>query len=117
MRFEIVNIGTSLGGLNALRTLLGGLPAGFPLTITLVKHRTPDADDSLRELLQAVTPLVVREAEDKTPILPGHVYIAPANYHLLVEREFLALSIDEKVISARPSIDVLFESAADSYGS
>jgi two-component system, chemotaxis family, protein-glutamate methylesterase/glutaminase len=116
MAFAIAVLGTSLGGLKALRTVLSALPGDFALPLAIVQHRGPSTDDTLRGLLQAVTTLAVREAEDKEALAPGHVYLAPASYHLLVERGQLSLSVDDKVNAARPAIDVLFESAAASYG-
>jgi two-component system, chemotaxis family, protein-glutamate methylesterase/glutaminase len=112
----VVVIGASLGGFDAVRLLLGGLPAGFPAPIVLVQHRMSDSDGLLVELLGAESLLPVSEPEDKDPILPGHVYLAPSDYHLLVERGFFSLSMEDPVHHARPSIDVLFQSAADSYG-
>jgi two-component system chemotaxis response regulator CheB len=113
--FKIVVIGTSLGGLSALQTVLGNLPTDFPLPVAIVQHRHKDSDDALRAMIQEYTSLTVREVEDKDEISPGKVYLAPADYHLLVEPGFFALSTDEPVSYARPSIDVLFESAADIY--
>lgn len=117
-RPELVVVGTSLGGLHALSRLLGVLPAGFPLALAIVQHRTTaQGGRGLADLLQERTPLPVADAEDKMAIEPGRVYLAPADYHLLVEeRGLFALSIDPPVRSARPSIDVLFQSAADAYG-
>jgi two-component system, chemotaxis family, protein-glutamate methylesterase/glutaminase len=115
MRTELVVVGTSLGGLSALEILLGGLPAELPLAIAVVQHRGLDAQDTLALLLQLHCALPVGEPEDKEPIEKGRVYIAPADYHLLVDRGSFALSTEAKVCYARPSIDVLFESAADAY--
>ncbi|MBD2242772.1 chemotaxis protein CheB [Nostoc sp. FACHB-888] len=115
MAFEIVVIGTSLGGLSALKILLGNLPADFLVPIAIVQHRHKESNNTLQELLQEYTSLPIREVEDKDEILPGHIYLAPADYHLLVEPGHFALSTDEPVSYARPSIDVLFESAADVY--
>ncbi len=115
-RFSIVVLGTSLGGLEALKRVLGGLAADFPLPVTVVQHRAPSGPPVLAALLQRYCPLQVRDADDKERLVPGRVYLAPADYHLLVERGSLALSVDERVSFARPSIDVLFESAAASYG-
>ncbi|BCL33634.1 putative chemotaxis protein-glutamate methylesterase [Nostoc sp. MS1] len=109
-------MGTSLGGLSALQTVLGNLPADFPLPVAIVQHRHKNSDDTLRGMIQEYTSLPVREVEDKDEISPGKVYLAPADYHLLVEPGFFALSTDEPVSYARPSIDVLFDSAADIYG-
>jgi len=113
---KIVVVGTSLGGLNALHTLLDGLPADFKVPVAIVQHRRAASDDGLSGLLQKHTALPVAEAEDKEEIVPGRIYLAPADYHLLVERGNFALSTDPPVYHARPSIDVLFESAADAYG-
>jgi two-component system chemotaxis response regulator CheB len=114
---ELVVIGTSLGGLNALTRLLGSLPPTFSVPIAIVQHRSASPQSGgLAELLQQQTGLRVIEAEDKMPLEPGTAYLAPADYHLLVEgRGQLALSTDLPVRSARPSIDVLFETAADAY--
>jgi two-component system chemotaxis response regulator CheB len=117
MKPELVVIGTSLGGLNALLSVLKPLPRDLPVPILIVQHRGPSPDRSLVDLLQKHTELTVTEAEDKTALAPATVFIAPADYHLLVEqRGSLALSTEGPVRSARPSIDVLFETAADAYG-
>jgi len=115
MGVELIVAGASLGGFDAVATLLGALPEDYPLPLAVVQHRSVDSDDLLSLLLQRTTRLPLAEVEDKQPILPGRVYIAPANYHLLVERNHFALSVDHRVQYARPSIDVLFESAADAY--
>jgi two-component system chemotaxis response regulator CheB len=112
----LVAIGASLGGLDAVRLLLSGLPKTFPLPVVIVQHRMSDPDGMLVELLRERSLLPVVEPEDKDPIIGGHVYLAPSDYHLLVETGFFSLSMDEPVCHSRPSIDVLFESAADSYG-
>lgn len=112
----IVVIGASLGGLHAVETLLGGLPASFPRPVAIVQHREAGSDDRLSELLQSHTALPVAEVEDKEPITPGRVYLAPADYHLLIENGNFALSTEPPVWHARPSIDVLFESAAEARG-
>lgn len=117
MGVSVVVVGTSLGGLSALRVLLSGLPKEFRPAIVIVQHRGKPADDALANILGAETSLPVSEPNDKEVLEPGHVYVAPADYHLLVEPGSLALSIDAPVNHARPSIDVLFESAADAYGS
>jgi two-component system chemotaxis response regulator CheB len=113
--FELVVVGTSLGGLHALEVLLSGLPNSFPLSIAVVQHRYKDSNLSLSFFLQPHCALPLKEAEDKEVIVPGRVYFAPADYHLLVEPGRLALSTEAPVLYARPSIDVLFESAADAY--
>jgi len=114
--YEIVAIGTSWGGLNALSTVLSGLPATFALPIVVVQHRSADGAGMLAELLQTQTRLIVTEVDDKHPCLPGHVHIAPPSYHLLVERGFFSLTTDAPVRYSRPSIDVTFASVADEYG-
>ena len=115
---ELVAVGTSLGGLNALTALLQALPGRFPVPIVIVQHRTVSPDGGgLTQLLQDYAKLRVVEADDKMTMEPSTVYIAPADYHLLIEeRGMLALSTDAPVRSARPSIDVLFQTAADAYG-
>jgi two-component system chemotaxis response regulator CheB len=113
---EIIVVGTSWGGLAALRQLISELPAEFGLPLVIVQHRHKRSGQLLTSLLQDCTPLCVCEIEDKAPIEPGNVYVAPADYHLLIEDEHFALSTDEPVRYSRPSIDVTFVSAADSYG-
>lgn len=115
MAYEIIVVGTSWGGLAALRELIVGLPAGFALPLVLVAHRHRDSGQLLTSLLQDATPLAVCDAEDKAPITSG-IHLAPADYHLLVEEGFFSLSTDEPVAFSRPSIDVTFGSAADAYG-
>jgi two-component system, chemotaxis family, protein-glutamate methylesterase/glutaminase len=117
-RPDLVAFGTSLGGLKALSAVLGTLPATFSLPIVVVQHRgIGGGGQSLATLLQDYTRLTVQEAEDKMTLEAGSVYLAPADYHLMVESPgMLALSTDTPVRSARPSIDVLFETAADAYG-
>ena len=112
---ELIVVGTSLGGLNALTTVLGHLPRQFPVPIAIVQHRTNTPDGGgLVALLQAHSQLDVVEADDKMSMRAGTVYLAPSDYHLLIEAAgTLALSTDAPVRSARPSIDVLFETAAD----
>ena len=112
-RIELVVVGCSAGGLRALHTLLGGLHARFPRPIVAVCHTGSDDVSLLCELLARSSPLPVEEATERTSPLPGRVYIAPSGYHLLLGRDGrFALSIDARVGFARPSIDVLFDSAA-----
>lgn len=114
---EAVVIGASAGGVEALRPLLGSLPAGFAPAVLVVLHQPPDAGGALAGLLDAGCALPVAEAIDKAPVQPGTVVLAPANYHLLVEPErTLALSVDPPVLYSRPAIDPLFESAAIAFG-
>jgi two-component system chemotaxis response regulator CheB len=113
--YSVVVIGTSWGGLAALSTLLHDLPADFNLPIVVVQHRGKDSERLLAELLQDTTALNVCEIEDKEPLTAGTVHIAPANYHVLIEEGHLSLSTDDMVRFSRPSIDVMFMSAADTY--
>lgn len=114
---ELVVIGGSAGALDALARILPALPSGFPLPIALVLHVSPGRPSLLPEVLGAKCELVVKEAEDKEPLVAGTLYVAPPNYHLLVEpRRCVSLSVDAPVHFSRPSIDVLFESAADACG-
>lgn len=115
MAFEIVVVGASTGGLKALQVLLSGLPADFSLPMVMVQHRGKDMDTDLCDFLARSSPLPVTEPEDKESLAAGHAYLAPRDYHLLVQSGSFALSTDSPVGFARPSIDVLFESAADEY--
>ena len=110
----IVLVGVSAGGLDAVSTILRGLPATFGLALVVVQHRSKEST-LLCELLQDVSPLPVAEAIDKEPIEAGRVYLAPPDYHLLVEAGYLSLSLEEPASYSRPSIDLAFESAAYSY--
>ena len=119
MACGVVVIGSSLGGLDAVSAVLTALPEGFHVPIVIAQHRAtvPPADGNLQAIWQRHSSLVVCDAEDKSAIAPGHVYVAPADYHLMIEaRDLLALSTDGPVLWARPSIDVLFETAAEAYG-
>jgi two-component system chemotaxis response regulator CheB len=109
---RLVVMGASQGGLVAMQRFLGGLPGEFALPVVLVLHRGKQKEELLTGLLQKTSPLKVVEAEDKTDLVGGRIYVAPADYHLLVDGSHLALSAERPVNYARPSIDVLFESAA-----
>src|SRR5436309_14988999 len=114
--YELIAVGTSWGGLTALSSLLADLPAEIEQPIVVAQHRSSvSPDGGLSVLLADHTDRVVRDAEDKDRLEPRHVYLAPPDYHLLVEPGSLALSTDAVVQYARPSIDVLFESVADAY--
>jgi two-component system chemotaxis response regulator CheB len=117
MPYSIVALGTSWGGLSAMMKLLGGLPEEFPIPIVVVQHRSKDSDRLLVQLLQDATHLNVCEVEDKDVLCAGTVHVAPANYHILIESGHLSLTIEEPVRFSRPSIDVMFASAADTYRS
>ncbi len=115
MTCGIVVVGSSWGGLAALVQLLRGLPAGLSSPVVIAQHRR-DAPSGLALLLARQTGWKVREAEDKEPMFPSVAYVAPPGYHLMIERPgHLALSTEGPVRFARPSIDVLFESAAAAY--
>lgn len=113
--YALAVVGTSWGGLEAMRTLLDGLPAQFEMPMIFVQHRSRDSDASLARILQDHTRLQVCEVEDKQPVEPGAVYIAPANYHTLIEEGFFSLSTEAPVRYSRPSIDVAMTSAAAAY--
>jgi two-component system chemotaxis response regulator CheB len=117
MRAEAVVIGASAGALEALSLILPSLPAQYGLPVMIVVHIPPDRKSILAELFREKCAIRVVEAEDKEPICGGTAYFAPPDYHLLVEKDkSLSLSNDEPVLYSRPSVDVLFESAADAYG-
>ena len=113
--YDIAMVGTSWGGLSALRTLVSGLPDSLCMAVTIIQHRHKDSDHLLRTLLQERSTLTVCEVEDKMPIERGTVYVAPPDYHTLVEPGHFSLSTEAPVRYSRPSIDVAFGSAADSY--
>ena len=113
--YEIIVVGTSWGGLAALRTVIDALPTEFDIPVAVVQHRHRDSDAMLAQFLQQHTRLRVCEIEDKQVIEPGRIFIAPANYHTLVEEGHFSLSTEAPVRYSRPSIDVAMTSAADSY--
>jgi two-component system, chemotaxis family, protein-glutamate methylesterase/glutaminase len=115
-RIDAIVIGASAGGVEALSILLPALPAGLRTPLIIVLHLPRERPSLLAEIFARKCALKVKEAEDKMRVEPGTVYFAPPDYHLLLdEGPQLALSIDELVHFSRPSIDVLFESAADIY--
>jgi two-component system chemotaxis response regulator CheB len=114
---DAIVIGTSAGGIEALSVILPSLPAGLRAAVFIVLHLPRERPSLLVDIFAPRCALPVREAEDKEPVEPGTVYFAPPDYHLLLdEGPRMALSADEPVNYSRPSIDVLFESAADIYG-
>jgi two-component system chemotaxis response regulator CheB len=116
-RYELIAIGCSMGGMAALEKIFGMLPADFPVPIVVAQHRYRTSGEALPGFLRRHSQLEVVDAIDKQWLRRGHVYLAPADYHLLVDRGGeLSLSVDAAVAYSRPSIDVLFESAADAYG-
>lgn len=117
-RFKCIVIGVSAGGMDALSRILPIMPADFPLPVIVVQHLDPHSTDCyFAQYFNERCPLEVREANERETIMVGNVYFAPANYHLLIENDkTFSLSADEKVNYSRPSIDILFESAAETYG-
>ena len=116
MSYEMIAIGASWGGLLAVGTLLEGIPAELDQAIVVAQHRSAESSRGVLEsLLQRHISRPVSEPADKEPIERRHVYVAPADYHLLVEKGHFSLSVDARVQFARPSIDVLFESIAEAY--
>ncbi|MCG6156251.1 chemotaxis protein CheB [Rubinisphaera margarita] len=114
--YEAVVIGASSGAIEAINTILPRLPEVFRLPVLIVVHLPPDHLSTLPELFQTRCVLPVKEAEDTESIQPGMIYIAPPDYHVLVEADGrISLSSEEPVQYSRPSIDVLFETAADAY--
>lgn len=116
MTMRFIAIGASLGGTSALQVLLPTMPTNWTAAVALVFHRAQDAGDTLERFLRQYSPLPVEEAHDKTPIQPGHLYFAPADYHLMCEESHFALTTDAVVSYARPSIDVFFETVGEVYG-
>lgn len=115
--YRAVVIGVSAGGLGALRTILSLLKENLSVPVIIVQHTSPNSGDYMVRHLDSLSKLKVKEADEKEKLEAGKAYVAPANYHLLVESdETLSLSVDERVNYSRPSIDVLFESASDVFG-
>lgn len=116
MTYDAIVIGVSAGGLKALSTILPELKKNLPVAVLVVQHLSPNSDDFLVEHLDSICQMTVCEAEDKAPLDKGTIYIAPPGYHLLLEdKRTLALSMEERVNYSRPSIDVLFETAAEAF--
>ena len=118
MVYEAVVIGVSAGGINALKVIFTSISENFKLPVIVVQHLHAQRDTFLADYLNSLSHLHFKEAEDKEQICAGTAYIAPANYHLLIEEDrTLTLNTDERINYSRPSIAVLFNSAADVYGS
>jgi len=116
VRYRAIVIGSSTGGMEALRIILEVLPKSFSVPILIAQHVSPHSDNYLATFLDRVCQISVKEAEEKEKAIPGYAYLAPPNYHLLAETDgSLSLSVEARVSYARPSIDVLFESAAEAY--
>jgi two-component system, chemotaxis family, protein-glutamate methylesterase/glutaminase len=114
--YEIVAVGAPLAALQTVALFLIGLPERFPLPVVVLLRGRGEEGDGASTTLQAHCVLPVRLIDDKEPIVAGRVHLAPADYHLFVEKTHFSLSMDAPVDGARPSIDVLFESVADAYG-
>lgn len=118
VKIELIVIGGSSGSLDVLLTIFALLNRSFTIPIIIVLHRNKNADTNLIKVLSTKINLKVKEADEKEPIRPGNIYLAPPDYHLLIEKDrTLSLDISEKVQYSRPSIDVTFQSAADVYKS
>jgi two-component system, chemotaxis family, protein-glutamate methylesterase/glutaminase len=116
-KYQAIVMGASAGGLYALTSILEVLPAEYPIPIVVVQHRFKDKKDILAEVLQHKCKIKIKQADEKEKIENSIVYIAPPNYHLLVESDLtFSLSSDEQMRYSKPSVDVLFESAAAAYG-
>jgi two-component system chemotaxis response regulator CheB len=117
MQYRAVIIGASAGGLFAVSDILEQLPGNYPIPIVVVQHRLKDQRDLLEQVLQSKCLIKVKQADEKEKIRGGLVYIAPPDYHLLIEEdETFSLTTDMPVRFSRPSIDVLFETAAHAFG-
>ncbi|MBW3595406.1 MAG: chemotaxis protein CheB [Actinobacteria bacterium] len=114
--YSLVVIGCSWGGFHSLREIFNVLPGDFAVPIVVAQHRLAQGPDGLHTSLQSASRIPIADVMDKEPLLGGAIYLAPSDYHTIVEGKYLALSTEEVVQFARPSIDVLFESAANSYG-
>ncbi|WP_165932637.1 chemotaxis protein CheB [Flavobacterium cellulosilyticum] len=116
MKHEAIVIGVSSGGMSAMKVLFSLLPKDFNIPIIIVQHLNARSDGQWIQLLNNESNLHVKEADEKEAIVAGNIYIAPPNYHLMIEKDkTFSLTIDERFNYARPSIDVLFESAAEAY--
>jgi two-component system chemotaxis response regulator CheB len=116
MPYEAIVMGVSLGGMNAMKILFSLLPRDFSIPIIIVQHIGPRSDNRWIKLVNDGNKLDIKEADEKEKIENRRIYVAPPNYHLLIEKsKTFSLTIDERVNFARPSIDVLFESAAEAY--
>ena len=118
MKYEAIVIGVSSGGMNAMKVIFKLLPKDFNIPIIIVQHISPRSENQWIDFLNDKSNLYIKEADEKEKIENGTAYIAPSNYHLLIENDkTFSLTVDERVNFARPSIDVLFESAAEAYKS
>jgi len=115
-KYTAVVVGSSAGGLNALRILLSNIDKDFSMPVIIVQHISPDSENYLIHILNDLKRLKVKEADEKEKPRAGYAYVAPPNYHLLIESDqSFTFTVDERVNYARPSIDVLFQTAAEVY--
>jgi two-component system, chemotaxis family, protein-glutamate methylesterase/glutaminase len=116
-RARVIVVGASAGAVDALSAILPALPRGYPIPVIVVVHLPAGRPSAMTDLFRAKCEVEVREVEDKEPLLAGVIYFAPPDYHVLLESDQrLSLSVEDPVNFSRPSVDVLFESAADAYG-
>lgn len=116
MRYEAIVIGVSSGGMNAMKVMFSLLPKDFTIPVIIVQHIGAHSDSQWIKLLNDKSNISIKEADEKEKIENGNVYIAPPNYHLLIEKDkSFSLTVSERVNYSRPSIDELFESAAEAY--
>jgi two-component system chemotaxis response regulator CheB len=116
MQYEAIVVGVSSGGLKALRFIFSVLPSDFVVPVIVVQHVGSRSENTWIKILNDSSNISIKEADEKEKVRAGHIYVAPSNYHLLIEKDkTFSLTIDERVNFARPSIDVLFESAAEVY--
>lgn len=117
IKYKVIAIGGSAGSLDIILKIVASASVNTSMAYIIILHRKADAESILESLFSSRTDLIVREVEDKDNLQPGHVYIAPADYHLLLEdKKNFSLDSSEKVFFSRPSIDVTFESIAEIYG-
>ncbi|MCD4773663.1 MAG: chemotaxis protein CheB [Bacteroidales bacterium] len=116
MQYQAIVIGTSAGGLNALKIVFSSLHENFSIPILVVQHISSHSDNYITKFFNNLCMLNVKEADEKEKIEPGNIYFAPPNFHMMVEEDkSISLSVDKKVNFSRPSIDVLFETAVYAY--
>jgi len=117
MHYEAIVIGVSSGGMDAMKILFSMLPDSFSIPIVIVQHISPRSDSEWIRLMNQENRIRITEVEEKEKLQPGNAYLAPPNYHVLIEKDWtFTLSADPRVNFARPSVDVLFDSAADAFG-
>src|SRR5262245_29352067 len=113
---DIIVVGSSYGGIEALKTIVKGLPSDLPASVFVVQHTAPNGPGLLPEILGRVGSLPGLHTTDQQPIERRHIYVAPPDHHLLIEKGFIRLTRGPKENRSRPSVDTLFRTAAYSYG-